>query len=103
MNELWTNYIFPFLTMFGLIILYFTLKNLLPSYFSEKGKNLATKEDVSDITQLVEAVKHSFTKETEQLKANLQLLTNVQAGIASEERTSIIEYNEKYFWWVNLL
>lgn len=32
-------------------------KNLLPEYFSEKGKNLATKEDIQEITELSESVK----------------------------------------------
>jgi hypothetical protein len=73
------------------------------SYFKEKGKNVATKEDIEEITKLVEDVKHSFTKETEMLKANLQLLTNIQVGLYSEERNAIIDYNMKYFYWLNLL
>lgn len=87
----------------GFIILYFTIKNLLPSYFNEKGKNIATKEDISEITKLVEQVKHSFTKETEHLKANLNFLTNIQSSLFSEERSAIIDLNEKYFRWLNIL
>jgi hypothetical protein len=87
----------------GFIILYFTIKNLLPSYFNEKGKNIATKEDISDITKLVEQVKHSFTKETEYLKANLNFLTNIQSSLFSEESSAIIDLNEKYFRWLNFL
>ena len=92
-----------FLIVPGLVILYFSMKNLLPNYFNEKGRNLATKEDISEITSLVEEVKHSFTTETEKLKANLLLLTNVYAGIVSEERNAIIDYNEKFFLWLNLV
>jgi hypothetical protein len=103
MENLWTNYFFPFLTIIGLLYLYFTLKNLLPSYFSEKGKNIATKEDVSEITDLVETVKHSFATETEKLKANLLVLSNIQVGLVAEERNAIIDYNEKYFKWLNIL
>lgn len=103
MNILWSNYFFPFLTFLGFSILFYTIKNLLPSYFSEKGKNLATTEDISKITTLVEEVKHSFNKETENLKANLQILTNVQVGIVGEERNAIIDYNIKYFRWLNML
>jgi hypothetical protein len=33
------------------------LKSFMPSYFSEKGKNLATKEDVGEITRRIEEVK----------------------------------------------
>ena len=103
MNELWTNYLFPFLTLFGFILLFYTVKNLLPSYFSEKGKNLATKEDISEVTKLVESAKHTFTVETERLKAQLVLLNSVTHSLVSEERNSIVDFNEKYFKWLNLL
>lgn len=42
----------------GLII-----KSYLPSYMNEKGKNLATKEDIEEITQKTEEVKVEFKKE----------------------------------------
>lgn len=103
MTSFSVNDLFSLLIIVGLFILYFLIKNLLPSYFSEKGKNLATKEDITDITRLVEGVKQTFTTETEHLKANLQMLTNLQVGLASEERNSIIDYNEKYFRWLNAL
>ncbi len=43
------------LLFFGLFIRFY-----LPSYFQEKAKNLATKEDIGAITREVEDVKHSF-------------------------------------------
>lgn len=49
-------------TIIGLILflggLYF--KNMLPSYFDEKGKNLATKEDIAEITRKTEEVQNEF-------------------------------------------
>ena len=46
------------------IILVFLLglfiKNLLPSYMDEKGKNLATKEDIEAITRKTEEVQKEF-------------------------------------------
>ena len=90
------------LALFGaMICMHFTIKNLLPSYFKEKGKNIATKEDIAEITTLVEKAKHGFTLETEKLKASLILMTNFQTGIIFEERNAIIELNEKYFRWLN--
>ena len=62
------------------------------SYETEKGKNLATKEDIGEITKEIETVKNTFTIETEKLKAKLTLFTNVQYGIISEERNAIIEF-----------
>lgn len=41
----------------GWVLLIFVLRNTLLSYISEKGKNLATKEDVEEITRKVEGVK----------------------------------------------
>ncbi len=35
----------------------FFVKNFLPAYFNEKGKNLATKEDIGKITKTVESIK----------------------------------------------
>lgn len=42
------------------------------SYESEKGKNLATKEDIKDITQKVEEVKNVYSSSLERYKVNLQ-------------------------------
>ena len=38
------------------------LGNLLTAYFVEKGKNLATKEDIRNITQKIEEVKTEFAR-----------------------------------------
>lgn len=99
----WINNFNALLIIIGFAVIYYTAKNLLPSYFGEKGKNIATKEDIEEITTLVEQVKHSFTKETEYLKANLGLLTNIHSNLISEERAAIIDYNDKYFSWLNKL
>jgi len=40
----------------------FFLKSYLPTYFGEKGKNLATKEDIKDITDKVEAVRSEYAR-----------------------------------------
>ena len=37
------------------------LKYYIPSYLAEKGKNLATKEDVEAITRKVESVRHEYS------------------------------------------
>ena len=41
-------------------------KLFVKSYCTEKGKNLATKEDIGEITQIVESIKSSLAKETEE-------------------------------------
>ncbi|MCF8054648.1 MAG: hypothetical protein K9K75_05465 [Deltaproteobacteria bacterium] len=55
----------------GSIILF---RKFLFSYTTEKGKNLATKEDVEEITNKVEEVKSSYVAEIERLKVELSIL-----------------------------
>lgn len=43
--------------IFAAVVGFWFFKSYVPSYFSEKGKNLATKEDVEGITRKVEGVK----------------------------------------------
>ncbi len=94
---------FQVITFFAFIFFSFWIKNYYPKYFEEKGKNLATKEDIAEITNLVEQVRYSFTKDTEKLKANLFLLTSLQVGLFSEEKNAIIDFNEKFFKWQQML
>lgn len=55
------------------VILYFFFKSFIPSYLSEKGKNLATKEDIASITDKVESIKTDYAKVIEEIKSNNQL------------------------------
>ena len=64
----------------GLIVVYIVFKFFIPSYFSEKGKNLATKEDIASITDKVESVKTDYAKVIEELRSGYQL------KLASTER-----------------
>lgn len=54
-------------------ILYYFIKSYIPAYLSEKGKNLATKEDVRAITEEVEAVKSGYAEILEEVKVSNQL------------------------------
>lgn len=40
----------------------FLIERFLPSYFSEKGKNLATKEDIKGITDKIESVRADYAR-----------------------------------------
>jgi hypothetical protein len=51
------------------------VKHYLSAYLSEKGKNLATKEDIAAITREVERVRHEYSAVLEELKARHQLRT----------------------------
>lgn len=75
-------------------------KNYLPNYFNEKGKLLAQKEDIEEITEKIEGVKKEFTDETELLKVDLQRLLSFQVSHRSEERNAIIIFYDKYNQWL---
>ena len=85
------------------LILFFTIKNFLPSYFNEKGKNLATKEDVEEITKKVEKIKSEFVKDIEFIKADLNYINQNKFSIKVAERDALIETNNKYSEWLNYL
>lgn len=57
------------------IILFTVISGLIQciiSFFIERGKNLATKKDISDITNKIESVKDSYNKALEVHKVKLQ-------------------------------
>lgn len=51
----------------------FLFRKFFTSYSSEKGKNLATKEDIDSITRKVEEVKSEYINRVEHLKVELAL------------------------------
>lgn len=73
--------------LIGALVVYFLLKSFLPSYFSKKGENLATKEDISEITNKIESVKHEYANNLESVKAELSAKLNTH-GLRYEN-----EYN----------
>ncbi|MDQ1089433.1 hypothetical protein [Siphonobacter sp. SORGH_AS_1065] len=85
------------LSTLGLIGLGFVFGKMLPSYFSKKGENLATKEDITEITHLIESTRNVFLIENEKLRFNLNISSNLQLGVALEARKSIVEFNEKLY------
>jgi len=65
--------------IYALLFLVFwpLLKRFLGSYMDEKGRNLATKEDVQDITAKVEAVRTEFATRLEMQKSELARIADV--------------------------
>ena len=49
----------------------FLVRNFLPAYFNEKGKNLATKEDIKEITDKIESVRFEYLGKLEGVKSEL--------------------------------
>lgn len=65
--------VLQFLTLLAVLALGFLLKDFFPSYTKEKGKNLATKEDIEAITEKIESIKADYAKSLEAVKAKIQL------------------------------
>lgn len=62
---------FQILIIVVAFILGLFIKNFFPKYMEEKGKNLATKEDIEEITEKIEKVKYEYNEEIEKLRSNL--------------------------------
>lgn len=97
-NNLLDSLQLAFLIIFGLY-----LKNFLPTYFGEKAKNLATKEDIGNITRIVESVKTEFTQETEKLKVDLHFLSQNRMSYSVDKRNAILDFYKNYCAWLQLM
>lgn len=74
--------------LFALAIAYFSY--WFPSYIKKKAENAAQKEDLKDLTKIVKEVEQKFTAETEQLKAQLSLINQLQANLYNDEKEALI-------------
>lgn len=83
-------------TLLPAFVLYLFLKSYFPSYFSEKGKNLATKEDIGLITTKIEEVRLGYSKELEAYKAQHQI------RIATLDR-QFVAHQEAYTHWSEVM
>ncbi|MBA6262165.1 chromosome segregation ATPase [Colwellia sp. Bg11-12] len=54
-------------------IVFFLIKYFLPGYLSQKGKNLATQEDIENITNTIESVKAGYAEVLEEIRSNNQI------------------------------
>lgn len=71
-------------------------------YIREKGKNLATKEDIGLITRNIEEVKSVYTRDNEKLRAELQMIVNVQNSLHSDIKKAIVDFWDTCFLLVTL-
>jgi hypothetical protein len=94
---------YTFITVVAGTLLGFLLKNFWPKYFEAKGTNLATKEDIGEITKIVEDAKQQFTHDTEVLKGKLTIYSQSFVSIKSLERDALINVAKTYADWLNSL
>ena len=79
----------------------------LPSYLAEKGKNLATKEDVKAITGEVESVRHEYSARLESLAHQNRLILE-QSSRRQQLRMAALDrrldvHQQAYTLWVKLV
>ncbi len=87
------NIILNFIEVLAILGLIFISKYYLSSYMKEKAKNLATKEDISDITSKIESVKIEYLKESGQFKTEL----NKDLELLKISHTSLQANKVQYF------
>lgn len=68
----WVQIIIDILVIMAIFIFGLFIKNYLPSYMNEKGKNLATKEDIQEITQKTEEVQQEFREKFELFSSDVR-------------------------------
>ena len=81
------------LVLLGIVCI-FLFRKYLFSYSSEKGKNLATKEDIEEITRKVEEVKSGYVAEIERLKVDLSVLSR-KHNILLDEKVRVFKKLQK--------
>lgn len=77
-----------------LICCFFLFRKHLVAYSTEKGKNLATKEDIEVITRKVESTKSEYVAEIERLKVELALLSR-KNDILFDEKIMVFKKLQK--------
>lgn len=60
------------------------------SYFQEKGKNIATKEDIQDITGKIEKI-----------KSEVGILTHKKISLSTEKQNCLLDFYAKLSIWIN--
>tara|TARA_R100001143_G_scaffold61413_1_gene62116 strand:- start:1499 stop:2137 length:639 start_codon:yes stop_codon:yes gene_type:complete len=78
----------------GFGVVYVLAKSYLPGYAKEKGKNLATKEDIEAITEKVESIKAQHAESLETVKSKLQLESALKSAFQQKCLEAIIAINE---------
>lgn len=82
------------LVFLGVAFVAFLGKSYFPKYVSEKAKNLATKEDVADITRQIEEVKSNYALALEKAKHNFQVKSALEQAFQSKCLEALVAVND---------
>jgi len=89
----------PYLLLSLFLVGQFVIMFLI-SFIKQKGKNLADKNDIHNLTQIVEDVKSKFTNENEHLKAALSILVDKKNKSYTQEQQAIIAFYTEINNWI---
>lgn len=78
----------------GLLIIGLFAKKYLPSYLQQKGRNLATKEDISEITDKIESVRIQYNEIIQKLIANLSFKNEQELRIFDKRNEALLKFLE---------
>lgn len=86
--------IIELVTLAVVLVIGYLLRGFFPSYSKEKGKNLATKEDIQGITEKIEAVKMEYAKSLEAVKTKLQLEAAIKGAFQQKCLEALTAIND---------
>lgn len=92
------------LILAGISVATMIWKNYFAKYVSEKAKNLATKEDITDITRQIENVKSEYALILEKSKSEFQVKSALHQAYQSKCLEALVAVNDllveihQYFW-----
>ncbi|MEO4005820.1 hypothetical protein [Flavobacterium sp. CAU 1735] len=92
--------LYNFILIFISLSIFYLFKNFLPKYFETKASNQATKEDIGEITEIIENIKSDLFQQTEFLKAQLSLTNQHKLNIKSAEREAMFDFNKQKSVWI---
>ena len=84
-----------FITIVAIIALGLLLYRYLPAYAAQKGRNLATKEDVADITTSIESVKSGYAHELESVRAAIESRLGIHQFRYQREFAILVRLSKK--------
>ncbi len=76
-----------------LVLIVVVVGLFLRSYVKKKAENLATKEDIADITRRVEAIRSEYAREHEKLRMQLQISGIQQSALLREQRKALYDFH----------
>ncbi|RAU82100.1 hypothetical protein [Pontibacter arcticus] len=88
------------ITILVSLFIFYSLRSYWPKYFETKGANQATKEDIGEITEIVENIKSDLLQQNEFLKAQLSFYNQHKINLKNAEREAILDFNRKISAWL---